>query len=147
MNKVLYWLMLGALLVGSLAGCAAPAPEVIEKEVEVTRVVEKEVEVPAEAGPVTLEVYNPTGLLELSQLHAPRLDSLEGKTICELSDLIWRDTETFPIIRDLLQERYPDLTIIPYTELPMGKYNIDFDGLGEIAQEKGCQAVIGGNCG
>ncbi len=36
---------------------------------------------------VTLEVHNPTGAVEMALLHASRLDSPEGKTICELSDV------------------------------------------------------------
>ena len=100
-----------------------------------------------EAGPVTLDVLSPTGNLQITELHAPRLDTLEGKTICELSGQSFRAQESFPVIRQALQERFPDATIIPYTEFPMGKYQIDFDGLGELMKESGCDAVIGGNCG
>ena len=57
MKKYMYLLMVGAILVGLLAACAAPAPEVVE--VEVTRVVtekeEVEVEVEKEVQ-VTVEV-------------------------------------------------------------------------------------------
>jgi hypothetical protein len=62
MKKVLRWLMLGVLLTAVLAGCAAPAPEVIEKEVEVTRVVEKEVEVSIPEAEREWELLNPEGV-------------------------------------------------------------------------------------
>lgn len=99
------------------------------------------------AEPVTLKVYNPRGVQEINQFQAPRLDTLKGKTICELSATQWREDETFPIIREGLQKRFPDVKIIKYTEFPMGKYQIDIDKIGEIVKAKGCQAVIAGNCG
>ncbi|MBI2857767.1 MAG: hypothetical protein HYX90_01710 [Chloroflexi bacterium] len=96
-------------------------------------------------GEVNLEVYNPGGVLEVSVLHAPRLSTLEGKTICELSNDRWRDYATFPLIRKSLQERYPTAKIVPFTESPLGSYKIDVDDIGSVMKEKGCDAVIGGN--
>ncbi len=61
----------------------------------------------------SLEVYDPTGTIEMTELYAPRLADLSGKTICELSDLTWEDHRTFPLIRELLQKRFPDVKIIP----------------------------------
>jgi len=99
----------------------------------------------AMANPVTLELLNPTGAIEISNLFAPRLANLSGKTICELSDGLWEDYRTFPLIRQLLQKRFPDVKIIPYIDLPVGTPNIDVDGIGDIVKKKGCQAVIVGN--
>jgi hypothetical protein len=97
------------------------------------------------ADPVRLELFNPTGAIEISNLFAPRLTGLSGKTICEVSDGLWEDHRTFPIIRQLLRKRFPDAKIIPYTELPVGPPNIDVDNIGDIVKKKGCQAVIVGN--
>ena len=97
------------------------------------------------AGGVKLEVYNPSGILEVGVLHAPRLSTLDGKTICELANDRWRDYATFSIIRELLQKRLPTAKIIPYTEFPVGSYKIDVDEIAEIVKEQGCDAVIGGN--
>ena len=36
---------------------------------------------PGTAGLVTLNVHNPSGVLEVVQFHAARLDELDGKTI------------------------------------------------------------------
>lgn len=99
------------------------------------------------SGPVTLEVYDPTGAIEVTKLFAPRLDSLEGKTICEVSNSGWEARRTFPLIRELLQQAYPTATIIPYTEFPEGTRNIDIDEIGAMAKEKGCEAAILGNAG
>ena len=97
-----------------------------------------------EVSGVSLEVYNPTGTIEITQLYAPRLDELSGKTICELSDLTWDDYRTFPRFRELLQKRFPDVTIIPYTEFP-GIYGVEEETLAKALKEKGCDGAIVGN--
>lgn len=96
---------------------------------------------------VRLEVYNPAGLVEAikSSPHAPRLASLKGKTICEISNGLWEHQRTFPLIRELLQKQLPDTTFIPYTELPAGSHLIDVDDIADVVLQKGCDAAIGGN--
>ena len=93
---------------------------------------------------VSLEVFRPAGSIEAVQRHAPRLTNLRGKTICELSDRVWEDFRTFPQIRQLLQKRFPDIKIIPYTEFP-GIYLINAEVLSKLVKEKGCDAAIVGN--
>jgi hypothetical protein len=152
---------------GVLASCGpTPAPQVVketvEVPVEVEKIVEKTVEVPVEvtkivevpaggvteAGPVALEVYNPGGAFEVTELHAPRLDTLEGKTICELSNDSWEADRTFALIRELLQKGYPTAKFIPYSEFPSaGTTPEELEAIAEIVKEKGCDAVISGNAG
>lgn len=153
---------------GVLAACGStPAPQIVKETVEVEKIVKETVEVPvevtrivevaaagavAEAGPVTLEVFDPTGAIEVTQLHAVRLDTLEGKTICELSNESWQYDRTFPLIRELLQKQFPTATFIPYTELPNGKegagvYDIDSQAAVDAVIAAGCDAVIAGNAG
>ena len=93
---------------------------------------------------VSLEVYDPTGTIEITELYAARLADLKGKTICELSDYEWEDYRTFPLIRELLQKRFPDLNIIPYTEFPC-TYGVKADVLSKLIKEKKCDGVIVGN--
>ncbi|MBI2858427.1 MAG: hypothetical protein HYX90_05045 [Chloroflexi bacterium] len=99
------------------------------------------------AARVELDLYNPTGLLETTIFHAPRLPDLAGRTLCELSNDRWRDYMTFPLIREALRKRLPNTRIIPFTEFPIGPLEIDVDGIAEIIKQKGCDAVIGGNAG
>lgn len=99
------------------------------------------------AGRVTLELYDPSGALEAPERHAPRLDTLAGKTICELSNGVWEAERTFPAFRELLQRQFPDARIVPYTEFPIGNNQIDVDEIVELLKQKGCQAVISGNAG
>ena len=93
---------------------------------------------------VKLELYNPTGHFEMTARHAPRLATLSGKTVCELSNGKWQDYRTFPLIRELLQRRFPDVKIVPYTEFPR-IYGVEVDVLSKLLKEKGCDGAIVGN--
>lgn len=97
------------------------------------------------------EVVSPLGeaTQEVRQL-APRLDTLEGKTICEVYDGGFRGDRTFPLIRELLKKRYPTIKFIPYTEIPESSvHTIEnvVKKLPDIFRQKGCDAVISGNAG
>lgn len=96
--------------------------------------------------PVTLQVYDPTGAFEVTQLFAPRVADLNGKTICEISDNLWETQRTFPLIRSLLQKQFPTATIIAYDKLPAATTDAA-SKLGETVKKAGCQAVIVGNAG
>ncbi len=92
-------------------------------------------------GDVSFEIFDPTGSFEVTQLHAPRLADLNGKTICELGNAKWQDHRIFKVIRELLIRRYPRIEIIPYTEFPYG-YEIDDDQVAAMVKKKGGQGVI-----
>lgn len=92
-----------------------------------------------------LEVCDPTGAMEITEVHAPRLNTLAGKTICELSNDTWQAHRVLPEVRRLLQERFPTAKFIPYTEFPMGNEGIDTEKAAEIVARAGAHAVIIGN--
>ncbi len=95
-----------------------------------------------------IEVYNPCGTVQVTNRHAPRLDTLRGKTIGELTNGKFQYDRTFPVLRESLQKRFPDAKIIPYTEFPIGAIGVvDVEGIGEIVKAKGCDCVIVGNAG
>ncbi len=95
--------------------------------------------------PVTLTVYDPSGATKIASLHASRLDTLEGKTICEVSyGLTWEAHRTFPLIRSLLQKQFPTAKFV--TDLPQGA-GMDSDEIAKMVKDKGCQAAIVGNGG
>ncbi len=95
--------------------------------------------------PITLKVYNPTGAVDTTIPHAPRLETLAGKTICELSNAAWEYDRVFPVVRELLQERFPTANILPYTEVISLKPDIEnLEHVSKVVKEKGCQAVITG---
>jgi hypothetical protein len=95
----------------------------------------------------TLNVYNPTGGFEVTQLHAPRLPDLKGKTICELSNGAWEDHRILPAIREALAKQIPDAKFIPLDQFPIGSENVDKDSTIDLVVKKGCQAVITGMAG
>ena len=84
---------------------------------------------------------------------APRLDTLEGKTIGAIWNGGFRGDESFPIIEKMLRERYPTVTLIPYTEFSLTtiasfhpeKKEKTLETLRAELKEKGCDAVITGN--
>lgn len=92
-----------------------------------------------------MEVFDPSGAMEVINLHAPRLDSLAGKTVALLSDDMWQAHRMLPLIREKLQAQYPDATFIPETEFPMGTREIDTEETVDMLVARGAEAVIVGN--
>jgi hypothetical protein len=93
-----------------------------------------------------LDVFDPCGSAPDANKfqYAPRLADLNGKTVGEISNRIWESDRIFPLIRDLLKKRFPDIKFVPYTDLPSGLDNIqDNEEIGDIVAAEGCDAVIG----
>ena len=99
------------------------------------------------------EVASPLGLQVVrAGRTAPRLCDLDGKTIGEVWNGVFKGDITFPLIRKALQERYPRMRIIPFTEFPHLKgadnpkaQREHASHIATLAKEKGCDAVISGN--
>jgi hypothetical protein len=97
-----------------------------------------------------LEVFTPAGSEAVSNRYpyGRRLEDLNGKTIGEISNLLWESDRIFPLIRDLLKQRFPDIKFVSYTEFPSGSDKIiDNEDLAGLALAKGCDAVIGSGAG
>jgi hypothetical protein len=75
---------------------------------------------------------------------AQRLKTLEGKTVCELWDGIFRGDEIFPVIEKKLSERYPGVKFISWDNFPRdGDHDFpDWKAHPDLMAEKGCSAVI-----
>jgi hypothetical protein len=99
------------------------------------------------------DVVSPLGLEAVKSVgNARRLDRLEGKTVGEFWNSVFKGDQTFPVIRRLLQQRFPDLKIVPFTEFPHApasdhpaKQRELARRMAALAREKGCDAVISGN--
>ena len=86
---------------------------------------------------------------------APRLDTLNGKTICEIWNGGFKADVMFPIIEKMLRKRYPDVKTVPFTEFPA--VTIDsldpankahtLEAVRAALVAKGCDALITGNGG
>ena len=93
----------------------------------------------------TLDIFAPTGATEILQLHAPRLKSLEGKTIGFISNDEWQAHRILPLVTELMQKQFDGLKTIPYTKFSIGNMNIDSDETVEHAKKLCVDAVIIGN--
>ncbi|MEO7728291.1 MAG: hypothetical protein ABIS45_13640 [Burkholderiales bacterium] len=100
-----------------------------------------------------LAVVSPAGLAAVKSTGiAPRLADLNGKTVAEVWNGVFKGDLTFPVVRRLLKAKFPDIRIIPYTEF----YHLPGSDVPaqqrEVAREivtaamaKGVDAVISGN--
>ena len=84
--------------------------------------------------------------MAISEL-APRLDTLAGKTVCQLWDYLFRGDEIFPIIEAEIKRRYAGVRFIKYDVF--GSTHGDqereiIDGLPAKLHELGADAVISG---
>ena len=101
------------------------------------------------------QVVSPTGAKTAEKRSsAPRLDRLNGKTICETWNGGFKGDFMFPVYRELLKAAYPDVEIIPYSEFPAAtlsgspSHQREIDAkIMSLLKEKGCDALISGNGG
>jgi hypothetical protein len=109
----------------------------------------------AKDAPPVYRVVRPTGdVVHPMITQAPRLDTLENKTICMTSNQGFKSHVTFPVIEELLRQKYPNLKIIPPEDMPRavkppaeGAQDPATDAMTAALRQKGCQAVISGNGG
>lgn len=102
-----------------------------------------------------LKVVSPLGEVTVEEVTmVPRLDTLEGKTICLTWNGSFKSNVTLPVIAELLLKKYPTVKVIPYTEMPRafkapapGTTSPGRIALAAAFKEKGCDAVISGNGG
>ncbi len=96
-------------------------------------------------GTIQLTVHNPTGAIEKTRRHAPRLDTLADKTICELSNAQWGHDRILPAIREALTKQFPTARVLPYESVIHGRLDMeDLELVARRVKERGCQAVITG---
>ena len=79
---------------------------------------------------------------------APRIPDLNGKTIGELWDVIFRGEVIYPLVREYIRARYPGVRFVEYSEFGNiygSKEERDLaTRLPAQLEEKGCDAVIVG---
>ena len=81
---------------------------------------------------------------------AQRLQTLAGKTVCELWNYLYGGERYFPIIEELLKKQYPDINFVNYTPFgnTHGKDETEVvKALPGRLAEHGCDAVISGTGG
>ncbi len=96
---------------------------------------------------VEFEVFVPNGASEVSELHAPRLDTLNGKTIGELWNNSWEGPRIFAEIEKQLKKQFPTVKFVPYSDLIFGKADMETQENLDLVVKKKCDAVITGMAG
>ena len=94
---------------------------------------------------VTLEFHDPSGTLEITQPHAPRLASLAGKRIGFVSNDQWQAYRMLPMLKAMLEEDFPGLEVLPIDAFPQGNARIGTDETASAVKRSGVDAVIVGN--
>ena len=98
---------------------------------------------------VELQVYDPTGSVEIKYTFASRIDGFDNKTIAFVSDDSWEIERMTPIIKEYLTTHYQGVTIIGEENFIHGidaitKAN---NGIAQKMLEMGVDAAIVGNAG
>jgi len=92
-----------------------------------------------------LEVFDPTGAIEIEQIHAARFASLAGKKIGLVSNDEWQAHRTLPLVADLLQSTCKDIEVLGSENFPVGNDPIDTEELVRVVQDLEVDAIIIGN--
>ena len=100
------------------------------------------------------EVLSPLGKRAVERVElAQRVDTLEGKTVCEVWNGVFLGERTFSIIEEMLRERYPKAKVISYNEFPLCTHEMmkpstkeeRLEAIRSALVEKGCDVLITGN--
>ena len=94
---------------------------------------------------VQLEFYDPSGAIEITQPHAPRLDGIAGKKIGFVTNEQWQAFRTLPLIKELFEKDFPDVEILPIDAYPQGNALIGEEKTAMMVKDSGVDAVIIGN--
>ena len=94
---------------------------------------------------VKLEFHDPSGTLDASKPHAPRLDSLAGKKIGMLSNGQWQAYRMLPMLKSMLEADFPGIEVISEDHYPQGNTVIGTAEVVRMVKDSGVDAVIVGN--
>jgi len=94
---------------------------------------------------VKLEFHDPSGTLEITQPHAPRLASLEGRRIGFVSNEQWQAFRMLPLLKSMLEQDFPGVEVLPIDTFPQGNDLIGTEKTADLVGKSGVDAVIVGN--
>ncbi len=93
-----------------------------------------------------LEFYDPSGVLEVTQPFAPRLDAIvAGKRIGFVSNEQWQAYRMLPLLKELLEQDFPGVEVLPIDAFPQGNALIGSEETALRVKKSGVDAVIVGN--
>ena len=91
---------------------------------------------------VQLEFHDPSGAIEITQPHAPRLNAIAGKKIGIVTNEQWQAYRTLPLIKSLFEKDFPDVEIFPIDDYPQGNALIGEEETARLVKKSGVDAVI-----
>jgi len=94
---------------------------------------------------VKLEFHDPSGAIEVTVPHAPRLASLEGKRIGFVSNEQWQAYRMLPMLKEMLEQDFPGVTVLPLDAYPQGNALIGNEETAAAVKKSRVDAVIVGN--
>lgn len=94
---------------------------------------------------VRLEFHDPSGMLEVSQPHAPRVPTLAGKRIGFVSNEQWQAYRMLPMLKRMLEEDFPGAEVLSIDAFPQGNALIGTAETAALVKESGVDAVVVGN--
>ncbi len=93
----------------------------------------------------TLEIFDPTGSIHVTQPHAPRLSTLAGKRIGFLTNEQWQAYFALPLLKSLIEKDYSGVDVLPVDAFATGNDKIGLAETARRVKEQGVDAVIIGN--
>jgi hypothetical protein len=94
---------------------------------------------------VRIEFHDPSGMLEVTQPFAPRLDSLKGKRIGFVSNEQWQAYRMLPMLKSMLEQDFEGIEVLPVDTFPQGNALIGTEQTAAAVKKSGVDAVIVGN--
>ena len=94
---------------------------------------------------VRLEFHDPSGTIEVTRPHAPRVQSLTGRRIGILSNEHWQAHRMLPLVSELIAADFPGAQVLPLDTFPQGNTQIGTEETAALVKRSGVDAVIIGN--
>lgn len=92
-----------------------------------------------------LEVFDPTGTIDVKQPHAPRIPTLSGKRIAFLTNEQWQAYFALPVLKSEIEADFPDAEVLPIDAFPKGNEKIGAADIVDLIRRENVDAVIIGN--
>ncbi|MDP1718111.1 MAG: hypothetical protein Q8L40_08525 [Burkholderiales bacterium] len=92
-----------------------------------------------------IEFYDPSGSIEVTQAHAPRLAALEGKRIGFVSNEQWQAFRMLPMLKEMLEADFPGIEVLPVDTFPQGNALIGTEETAALVKKSGVDAIIVAN--
>ena len=122
MRRKLIWIVVALMVMPAmLAGFITPSALPLDTAQETG----KQKKAAAKQAPVTLTVLNPQGPVKKNRDLAPRLGTLDGKKVAlwlsATPDQVYagKGAELYDVLAKMLKEKFADIKIVPYADLPM----------------------------